>query len=128
MAKHIAQAAAVAVKAGKVCLVTASSGKKWVVPKGCLEPRLSKREVAKLEAWEEAGICGKLDRKPIGTYCYEKSGSTFRVTVYLMRVTKVVAKWPERSKRHRVWVRADQAHERVKHPQLRSVLREVTKK
>lgn len=128
MGKPIEQAAAIAVKSGRVCLVTASGGKSWVVPKGCLEPGLAKRKVAKLEAWEEAGICGKLDRKPIGTYCYEKSGNTFRVTVYLMRVTKVVSKWPERVKRRRVWVRMDRAHQHVKHSQLRSVLRGASKK
>ena len=41
---------------GRVCLVTASSGRRWIIPKGTLEPSQTGPECAAAEAWEEAGI------------------------------------------------------------------------
>ena len=54
----VRQAAAVPVEAGRICMVTSRSGKRWVVPKGRLEPGKSAGEIALQEAWEEAGLAG----------------------------------------------------------------------
>ena len=52
------QAAALPVRDGAVCLVTSRNGKRWVAPKGCLEPGKTAAEIALQEAWEEAGLAG----------------------------------------------------------------------
>ena len=70
------QAAAIPVRMGQVCLVTSRSGKRWVIPKGCLEPGKTAGEIALQEAWEEAGIVGVLQPDPVGSYLYDKAGIT----------------------------------------------------
>ena len=67
------QAAAVPVRTGKVCLVTSSSGRRWVVPKGMMEPGKTASEIALQEAWEEAGLVGVLQPEPLGSYLYESA-------------------------------------------------------
>jgi 8-oxo-dGTP pyrophosphatase MutT (NUDIX family) len=119
---YIAQAAAIPVRDGTVCLVTSQSGNHWVVPKGSLEPGLTAAETALKEAWEEAGLAGTLDRDPVGTYLYEKSGNCYHVTVFLMQVTAASADWPERELRVRRWVRPQQAIAWVRPQALRGVL------
>src|SRR5260370_878454 len=99
------QAAAIPVRLGQVCLISSRSGKRWVVPKGCLEPGKTAGEIALQEAWEEAGLLGALHREPIGSYVYEKLGNTYHVTVFLMEVTESKSTWPESLERLRAWLR-----------------------
>src|SRR5262249_19062195 len=68
----IRQAAAIPLKAGQICLVTSSSGKRWVIPKGIIDPGKTAGEIALQEAWEEAGLVGVLQPQPVGSYRYEK--------------------------------------------------------
>jgi 8-oxo-dGTP pyrophosphatase MutT (NUDIX family) len=121
----IQQAAAIPIKQGRVCLVTSRSGKRWVVPKGCLEPGKTAGQIALQEAWEEAGLLGALDREPIGSYVYEKFGNTYHVTVFLMDVTEAKPAWPECLERVRAWVQPATALRRVEHLGLRKLLRKV---
>ena len=119
----VSQAGVIPIKQGKVCLVTSSSGKRWVVPKGCLEPGKTTHEIALQEAWEEAGLVGVLQPEPIGSYLYEKFGGTCYVVVFLMQVTEEVDDWPECAQRERVWVTPRQALTRIEDPGLREVIR-----
>jgi 8-oxo-dGTP pyrophosphatase MutT (NUDIX family) len=121
----IIQAAAIPVSRGRVCLVTSRSGKRWVVPKGCLEPGKTAGQIALQEAWEEAGLLGALHREPIGSYLYEKFGNTYHVTVFFMDVTEAATDWPEYLERERVWLRPATALARVDNPGLRKLLRKV---
>src|SRR5437764_15025102 len=98
--KKVEQAAAIALWKGRVCLVTSRSGKRWVVPKGCLESGKTADEIVLQEAWEEAGLVGEV-REPVGSYSYKKAGKRHAVTVFVMEVKKVVGKWPERERRSR---------------------------
>jgi 8-oxo-dGTP pyrophosphatase MutT (NUDIX family) len=119
----IPQTAAIPIKDGKVCLVTSSSGKRWVVPKGLIDEGKTAGEMALQEAWEEAGIVGLLDGEPVGTYLYPKYGGTCHVTVFLMQVTEVADDWPERSFRERRWVSPAEAARLIEDEGLRLVLR-----
>lgn len=119
------QAGVVAMLGGQVCLVTSRSGRRWVVPKGCLEPGKSAGEIALQEAWEEAGLVGVLAPEPVGSYLYDKAGWTCHVTVYFLEVTEVASAWPESEFRERSWVSLSQAMVRVEEPGLREVFRTV---
>ncbi len=119
----ISQAAVIAVRAGRVCLVTSRSGKRWVIPKGCLEPGQTAGQVALQEAWEEAGLVGMLHPEPVGSYLYRKSGKTYHVIVFAMQVTNVAEEWPETSQRRRCWLPLAKARGRVEHPGLRMLIR-----
>ena len=119
----VRQAAAVPVRDDRVCLVTSSSGRRWVVPKGQIDPGHTAGEAALVEAWEEAGLVGALDPDPLGTYAYEKLGRELHVLVFRMAVTEVRDEWPERQLRARVWVTLDEALDRIDEPGLRDLLR-----
>jgi 8-oxo-dGTP pyrophosphatase MutT (NUDIX family) len=92
---------------GKVCLVTTAG------------------EIALQEAWEEAGLAGVLQREPSGSYLYEKLGSRFHVTVFLLSVTEVADTWPEATIRQRTWLKPAQALARLDDPGLQAILRAV---
>ena len=71
-------------------LVNTTSGK-WTFPKGRLEPRMSGSETAALEAWEEAGVKGRIEADFFSSYVdYKRSlGSDARtrelvIAAYLM--------------------------------------------
>jgi len=123
--RWIRQAAAIPVRDSQVCLVTSSNGRRWVVPKGMMEPGKTSGEIALQEAWEEAGLVGTLLPQPIGTYFYDKYGGTCHVTVYRLDVTEVLEEWPEARVRRREWVSADEAIDRIGEPGLRDLLRQA---
>src|SRR6266446_8634883 len=125
VADLIYQAAAIPIRSGRICIVKSSSGKRWVVPKGCMEPGKTLAEIALQEAWEEAGLVGVLNPEPVGSYLYDKWGGTCHVTVYLMGVTEAAEEYPESVLRERAWVTPSQALLRIKDRGLRAVLRKV---
>ena len=121
----IHQAAAIPLRNGRVCLVTSRGGKRWVIPKGCLEPGKTAGQIALQEAWEEAGLLGVLQRQPVGSYMYEKLGNAYHVTVFLMDVTESKSEWPECLERQRLWLLPMGAVNRVDYLGLRKLLRKV---
>jgi 8-oxo-dGTP pyrophosphatase MutT (NUDIX family) len=125
MPDWIRQAAVIPVYQGRVCLVTSSSGRRWVIPKGIIEPGHSAGETALREVWEEAGIAGVLHTEPVGSYLYEKYGGLCHVTVFLMQVTEEADDWPERSIRQRIWLPTDEVADRIREPGLREILESV---
>jgi 8-oxo-dGTP pyrophosphatase MutT (NUDIX family) len=119
------QAAAIPVRAGRICLVTSRGGNSLVVPKGCLKHGRTAEQTALQEAWEEAGLIGLLHSRPIGSYRYEKAGSRFEVVIFLMDVTTVVKDWPESRWRSRHWLRPADAVARVRERGLRKLIRKA---
>jgi 8-oxo-dGTP pyrophosphatase MutT (NUDIX family) len=119
----IRQAAAIPLKDDLVCVVTSRSGKRLVIPKGCLEPGKTAGEIALQEAWEEAGLTGVLDTEPVGSYLYTKMGFTHHVTVFVMQVTDVAEEWPERELRQRRWLARSKAMAQIEDRGLRNLIR-----
>lgn len=122
------QAGVIALRGNQICLVTSRSGRRWVVPKGCMEPGRTGGEIALVEAWEEAGLVGLLNSEPVGSYLYDKSECTCHVTLFQLKVTEVAADWPEREFRDRCWVSLTEALARVEEPGLRKLIRELQEK
>jgi 8-oxo-dGTP pyrophosphatase MutT (NUDIX family) len=120
------QAAVIPLLDGRVCLVSSRGGKRWVTPKGNIAPGRSAGEVALMEAWEEAGLVGVLQREPVGSYVYEKDGTVCHVLVFLLRVTKQVDVYPEAAARRREWMTATQALARIEEAGLRELLQAAT--
>jgi 8-oxo-dGTP pyrophosphatase MutT (NUDIX family) len=119
----IPQAAAIPLHQGRVCLVTSSSGRRWVIPKGLIDSGKTAAEIALQEAWEEAGLVGVLSPDPVGSYFYEKYGGTCHVAVFLMNVTEISDQWPEQALRERVWLDPRDALQRIDEEGLRAILR-----
>src|SRR5690348_17237505 len=90
-------------------LVTSRGKGRWIIPKGWPEKNLTPYACAAKEAYEEAGIVGKIDKNPLGTYRYKKrlrSGATaiFEVEAYLLQVERQLADWPEKGQRVTRWM------------------------
>jgi 8-oxo-dGTP pyrophosphatase MutT (NUDIX family) len=118
----ILQAAVIAMRQGRICLITSSSGKHWLLPKGHLEHGLQLRETARQEAWEEGGLIGRIDPRPAGAYEYQKLGCRYRVVIFWMTVTHVQRKWPEQKRRRRRWLSPQNALPYISHSSLRKVV------
>lgn len=101
------QAAAIAVRRSgetfEVCLIRKKQSQTWGIPKGLVDPGDTHEETALNEAWEEAGLKGRLIGDVVGTYEYEKWNATFAVAVYLMEVLEQHAEWQEAGFRERRW-------------------------
>jgi 8-oxo-dGTP pyrophosphatase MutT (NUDIX family) len=92
-----------------VCLITAASSRRWGIPKGTIERGDSPEETALHEAWEEAGLRGRIVGESLGRYEYEKGGILLTVAVYLMEVETVAEHWQDQELRRRRWVATAEA-------------------
>lgn len=101
----------------EICLIRTSGQKKWKIPKGFVDRGESVEEAALKEAWEEAGLRGRLVGDAIGSYEYEKWGLELTVAVYLMEVNSEEDVWDESGFRERTWAGLHDAFERLaSHP------------
>ncbi|CCQ73117.1 NUDIX hydrolase [Magnetospira sp. QH-2] len=129
----IPQSAVVAFRAGRdgpeVLLITSRDTGRWVLPKGNIKSGLSAAKSAAEEAFEEAGIFGKVMTPSVGRYKYSKSGGNGRVTckveVFLMAVNRIKNDWPEKSERKRKWMTIPKAAQMVHERKLSSLLHRV---
>ncbi len=105
----------------EVLLISSSKGKRWVIPKGIVEPDMSPQASAVKEAFEEAGITGRLWEQRFGVYTRKKWGGMCTVDVFVLQVTAIFEKWPECWLRKRQWMSVDQAVRCVRETQLKNL-------
>jgi phosphohistidine phosphatase len=108
--------------APQVLLVTSNGGKRWVIPKGIVEEGHSPARSAAKEAWEEAGVTGKVSRRMIGRYGYQKWGGVCTVLVYRLDVEETHRTWPEGHVRRRKWLAPAAAAARVGNPAVAQII------
>jgi 8-oxo-dGTP pyrophosphatase MutT (NUDIX family) len=120
--RSVLQAAVIAFRDDRICLITSSSGRRWLVPKGNREPGAKLQQTALQEAWEEAGLVGTLKEQPVGRYEFKKLGRVYRVTVFRMKVKQAKRDWPERKRRQRQWLRPRDALSLIEHAKLRKIV------
>jgi 8-oxo-dGTP pyrophosphatase MutT (NUDIX family) len=86
-------------------------------------------EVAKQEAFEEAGLVGKLvSKQPVGSYHYTKALSPRQqvlceVFVFLFQVECQLDDWPEKSERETRWFEPREAAALVDEGGLSEIIR-----
>ena len=106
----------------KILLITTRHRKRWIIPKGVVEPGLSPQESATEEAFEEAGIRGNIYPETIGEYQYNKWGGVCTVKVFLFEVMEILDNWPENDIRQRRWVSVTEAVEIIEEPALKEMI------
>jgi len=108
----------------EILLVSSRKKKRWVIPKGIVEPDLTPQDSAAKEALEEGGILGEVLPESVGTYIYEKWGGVCRVVVFLLKVTSLEANWLE-NYRERQWFSLPEARKRLDEAELKNILLKV---
>lgn len=106
----------------KILLITSRHQKRWIIPKGIVDYGFSPQESAENEAFEEAGIEGKIDPHPIAEYKFTKWGGEVTVKVFLFEVTQEFENWPESSFRQKKWVTIAEAERLVDLEGLKKIL------
>jgi 8-oxo-dGTP pyrophosphatase MutT (NUDIX family) len=110
----------------EVLLVTSRETKRWVIPKGWPVQGLMDYNAARREAFEEAGVQGRVKTKAVASYTYDKrrSGGSIpvTVTVYTMRVSRILTVWPEQRQRKRQWFTPQEAAHQVQEHGLKQLL------
>lgn len=85
----------------KVVLVTARRSGRWIIPKGHVERGMSAADSAAKEAFEEAGVTGRVTAGAIGSYTYRRQSGLFLVEVFPFEVEELLGEWHEMGFRRR---------------------------
>ncbi|MEM9432705.1 MAG: NUDIX hydrolase [Pseudomonadota bacterium] len=111
----------------QVLLITSRTSRRWILPKGWPLEGEKPADAAMTEAFEEAGVKGKPIDFCIGMYSYMKVMSKklslpCAVSVFPVRVKKLVDDFPEAGQRKRKWVTPKKAAKLVREPELQKIL------
>jgi 8-oxo-dGTP pyrophosphatase MutT (NUDIX family) len=126
-----AQVAALPVRIGiagdmEVLLIRSRETRRWIIPKGWPMKGRKDHQAAAKEAFEEAGVIGKVGKHPVGGYTYQKRLNDrvqpCRVMVYRLDVEHELGTWPEKDKRERQWFPAVAAADCISEPRLASMI------
>ena len=111
----------------EVLLITSRETRRWVIPKGWPSRGSSSAQSAAREAFEEAGVLGKIGKRPLGAFSYDKRLKSnrlqhVRVAVFGLQVEREMANYPELGQREKLWLPAAEAARRVDEPELMVLL------
>jgi 8-oxo-dGTP pyrophosphatase MutT (NUDIX family) len=107
----------------EVLLITSRETRRWVIPKGWPIKGMSSAKSAAQEAFEEAGVVGKVAKAPLGAYAYDKRLKNgrlqhVRVAVFGMQVEREQEVYPEKGQRELRWMSPTEAATLVDEPEL----------
>jgi len=113
----------------QVLVITSRGSGRWIIPKGWPMDGQTPAQAALQEAWEEAGVEGAADSRPLGLYSYTKivEGAPDLpcvAMVYGVRVKTLAKKYPEAAQRRRKWVTRKKAAALVDEPELARIIRD----
>lgn len=111
----------------EILLITSRGTGRWVIPKGWPMNGKLAHAVAEREAYEEAGVKGKAEIKPLGTYSYRKgmdSGLEIpcKVQVHALKVSGFANNYKEKGQREMAWFSCEEAALRVMEPELKEMI------
>ena len=111
----------------EILLVTSRISRHWLLPKGWPMDGKSNAQAARQEAFEEAGVKGRISKSRLAKFAYrriEPDGSTSpcTVSVFAFRVSHELDEWPEQHQRNRQWFTLDAAAAVVFVPSLAAML------
>ena len=104
------------------------------MPKGWPIKRLTPSKAAAREAFEEAGVRGKIGARAIGNFRYKKAAdengaeADCEVKVFPLLVRRQSATWPEFGQRVVQWVDPEKAISLIRGPDLKSMVAKFAKR
>jgi 8-oxo-dGTP pyrophosphatase MutT (NUDIX family) len=114
-------------KRAEVLLVTGRRSGNWMIPKGWPIRGKSLAKAAALEAFEEAGVKGTVDSKPLGSFRHTKQHLSLglldvSIVVHPLAVESELPKWPEDDQRERKWFSIKKAAQIVASNDLKRII------
>jgi 8-oxo-dGTP pyrophosphatase MutT (NUDIX family) len=111
----------------EILLATSRDTRRWIIPKGWPMKGRGPHEAAAMEASEEAGLVGKIEKEKFRSFHYRKrlkNGAALicRVDVFPMRVTRQRKNSPEMHQRVTQWFPWASAAEQVAEPELKELI------
>jgi ADP-ribose pyrophosphatase YjhB (NUDIX family) len=111
----------------EILLITSRETRRWVIPKGWPIKGKTSAKSAAQEAFEEAGVRGKIAKRPVGTYAYDKRLKNgrlqhVRVAVFALQVDSEAEAYPEVGQREKLWLPPAEAAHQVDEPELMDLL------
>lgn len=111
----------------EILLATSRETRRWVIPKGWPMKNRKPHAAAAREAFEEAGVTGRVAKRPIGIYNYIKrlkNGAPLDciVEVFPLKVEQERSQWPEQNQRSVRWFPAEEAAGLVDEPELQALI------
>ena len=111
----------------EVLLITSRKRKRWILPKGWPVHGHTPAQAAQREAFEEAGVEGRISGVCLGLYSHVKELEEERlrcvVAIFPLQVERERETWPERHQRKRRWVGLKQAAALIDHAEVKPILR-----
>ncbi len=109
----------------RIVVVSSRDGDRWVLPKGRPKSGLSRRALARLEAWEEAGVDGIFKPvRPINVFI-RRGARRQSLRLYPLRVHSLAEDWPEQQDRQRCLVSAFEAQRMLSDPGMVDAVEEL---
>ena len=113
----------------EILLITSRETRRWIIPKGKIDPGMSRRQAAAQEALEEAGVIGEIADKSLGSFVYAKRRATgliemIEADVFALAVTGELSEWQESHQRERRWFVPTAAASSVDETDLALLIRE----
>lgn len=113
----------------EILTITTRRSKRWSIPKGWPIKGKTFAEAAAQEAWEEAGVRGRISAEPLGAFPYlkapKKAGPPTRIVVevFPLMLEEMVNDYPEAGQRSRTWRSQTEAAHIVMEPDLKAIIR-----
>ncbi len=109
-------------------LVSSRETHRWIIPKGWPMKGRKPHAAAAREALEEAGLLGRVSKRALGAYAYDKrlrNGAVLpcKVEVFPLEVERQRKRWPEMEERTTRWFAAEEAASFVAEPELAAMIR-----
>ncbi|WP_406871083.1 NUDIX hydrolase [Thioclava sp. 'Guangxiensis'] len=114
-------------EATEVLLITSRGTGRWVTPKGWPMRGRSLSGAAAQEAWEEAGATGRISKRPVGYFNYDKAlesglAISVDVAVFHMGKAELSEDYPENGQRRRRWFSPEDAAKAVAEEGLADII------
>jgi len=111
----------------QVLMITSRTRQRWIVPKGWPMDKATPAQAAAREAFEEAGVEGKINGNCLGIYTYNKAVEgddlPLVVALFALKVKRIHAIYPERGQRRRKWMSLKKAAALVESPELSHIIK-----
>lgn len=109
-----------------VLLMTSRQTGRWGIPAGNLGRKEKPYRCAQRAALDEAGVSGKVRRKPLAYYTdLSDQENPLIVSIHLLRLERDAGHSPEYAQRQKIWISPAQASLLVEEPELQELFQAI---